>query len=411
MTATARHEAMTRWAALAVLLLYPGFFLYHAAVGILGLPAVLGGYYGTVSAALLTLAAAAALPALLRGHTVLGWLDLGFLALCGLVAAWSLAYHRLGAPYQRESALLAQSFAMIGLWSVNYLAFRHLDLGTPLLRWGLALAAAAVVAIVLAHQVDGLFQPSIASTATAERLVATYQGFARSAFVVFLCLLATARAGWLPWILGIGLATLVVLGARSEFLGFILAGGTIAMLRLRDLRPHHVLLPALVACWWLWAGIEWPISGNVRISNLANLASDGSYLTRMELTRHAWRTVRGAPLLGDYGSYVLVGGLGSYAHNALSAWVNFGFAGFLAFGWMMGVSCRRALLGVGGQIARQPQALFAVGLVVHLVLMAFTAKALMYPLFAAGWGAAAGLVRIDRKRRDAVPSRVDGVPA
>lgn len=391
MAATARHDAMTRWAALAVLLLYPGFFLYHAAVGILGLSPVLGGYYGMVSAALLALAVAAGLPALLRGHLVLGRLDLGFLILCVLVAVWSLANYWLGAPYQRDSTLLAQSFAMIGLWGVNYLAFRHLDVRTSLLRWALALAAGAVVAIVLGHQVDGLFQPSIASAATADRLVATYQGFARSAFVVFLCLLATARAGWLPWILGIGLATLVVLGARSEFLGFILAGGTLTLLRLRDLRPHHVLVPALVACWWLWAGIDWPVSGNVRISNLANLASDGSYLTRMELNRHAWRTIRASPLFGDYGSHVLIGGPGSYAHNALSAWVNFGLAGFLAFGWLTAASCRRALHAVRGALARHPGTMLAIGLVVHLVLMALTAKALMYPLFAAGWGAAAGL--------------------
>jgi len=45
-------------------------------------------------------------------------------------------------------------------------------------------------------------------------------------------------------------------------------------------------------------------------------------------------TIQDNPIFGDYGSYVQYGtvkGIGSYAHNVASAWVNLGLLGFILY--------------------------------------------------------------------------------
>jgi hypothetical protein len=383
---------MKRWASLAVLLLYPGFFFYHAAVGLAGVTPSLGGYYGVVSVLLLAGLVPLVGPSVLIGRFALNRMDLGFLALCSLSGVWALVLHQFGAPYQREGELLVQAITMLGLWAVNYFAFRHLDIGSRPLRIGLAISAFLIISIALRNQVDGQFQPVDTAVATAEGLVATYQGFARSAFVVFLLLLVVLRAAWLIWAIGAGLGTLLVLGARSEFVGFMVASAAVSLLRSREFRLRHLLMPALLlGVAGLWR-LPRQITTNARIGRLLDLGVDGSYLTRVELTRNAVRTVQEYPLFGDYGSYLMVGGNGGYAHNALSAWVDYGFAGFLLF---VSLLVGALWIGVGELRRAEPRdvrAVMAIGFAVHLLLMAAVAKSVMYPLFAAGWGAAAGLV-------------------
>mgnify|MGYP006331453811 FL=1 len=58
-----------------------------------------------------------------------------------------------------------------------------------------------------------------------------------------------------------------------------------------------------------------------------------SVMARSELSDAAIVTIVENPLLGDYGSYALAtgGGVGSYAHNLLSAWVDLGVFGFILY--------------------------------------------------------------------------------
>ena len=51
----------------------------------------------------------------------------------------------------------------------------------------------------------------------------------------------------------------------------------------------------------------------------------------METIHVAIESIKSNFILGDYGSYVSELGIGMYAHNLLSAWVDLGFLGFLYF--------------------------------------------------------------------------------
>ena len=60
-------------------------------------------------------------------------------------------------------------------------------------------------------------------------------------------------------------------------------------------------------------------------------ASSTSFEGREEFSIKAWQVIQNHPLVGDYGYYIDIYGIGSYAHNILSAWADFGILGFILF--------------------------------------------------------------------------------
>jgi hypothetical protein len=61
------------------------------------------------------------------------------------------------------------------------------------------------------------------------------------------------------------------------------------------------------------------------------LQESSSFEARNELNIYGLSLIAESPLMGAYGEYVFWGGIGSYPHNLMSAWVNLGIIGFTLY--------------------------------------------------------------------------------
>ncbi len=107
-----------------------------------------------------------------------------------------------------------------------------------------------------------------------------------------------------------------------------------------------------------------------RILQLLDLSHSTSGAARLHLTSDAWRTITNNLAFGDFASYPD----GHYAHNMLAAWVDFGLAGFLAFGAILGWAALRLFANGFFLKRRSPDFVLAFSFVCITILWALTAK-------------------------------------
>ena len=131
-----------------------------------------------------------------------------------------------------------------------------------------------------------------------------------------------------------------------------------------------------------------------RIFEVLDISSSKSWAGRLSLQRKALDQIAENPLMGKFGGHVLredtgkfaKGHTGRYAHNALSAWVAYGLAGFIIYvlltlyGFL--VPARQVVLN------RQDAPLWTFAFMLNFVclLLIIVSKPVYWPLPALGWG-------------------------
>jgi hypothetical protein len=249
-------------------------------------------------------------------------------------------------------------------------------------------------AIAIANQQHGTYYAAAGGSGVGAALrIASYQGLARSGLVTSALIMVWLR-GWKSLAFGFGaLVLLFLLGARTEFVGILLIM-LISILTGSARWPAKILALAIVAV--LVASVIGKfatILEQSRIRHLLNLGEDTSWQARALFTSRAQETIRSHWLLGSYGSELEEGGIGTYAHNALSAWVSFGLVGFLffvginltCFGYTLIAAVRTRFRTVG-------LVQFAFVMSAYAIICMTFAKSVDDPIFAVSWGATAALL-------------------
>ncbi|MBB1115964.1 hypothetical protein H4O09_02645 [Stenotrophomonas sp. W1S232] len=385
--------------AVALILLYPLFFLYHSAVAFGWIPAVLGGYYGPIALLLAPLLIIAYIHKITACTLRLNIIDVAFLLYSLYLIAWTMIYWGLGSDYQSRTDVAAQSSTMVFLWVVNYLVFRCIDLRSKILTVVMPVTAVLMFLIVLAFQENGFFYARKLAESTNidtdSDVVATYQGFSRSALIVGLFFVATVGQRKLAFFIPVWISLMFMLGARSELLGFIVISLTGILIRHKATLPVLLSLPLLaIGLVFNWEFVEKIIHGS-RLGSLLDLSSDTSYSARSHQIEFAAERVWDSPLLGDYGSHVLLGSTAEFAHNFISAWVGYGLVGMLGFTTLFIFSSLTLLATLLKSAPHYSEELtFSACAIVFLIIMALTAKPILYPLFPMAWALAAHAINV-----------------
>ncbi|MCY4364082.1 MAG: O-antigen ligase family protein [Gammaproteobacteria bacterium] len=125
-----------------------------------------------------------------------------------------------------------------------------------------------------------------------------------------------------------------------------------------------------------------------------DFSSSKSWVDRLSLQRKALEQIAENPLMGRFGGHVLredtgryaKGHTGRYAHNALSAWVGYGLAGFLVYVFL---TLSGFLVPARQVVLKQQDAplwTFAFMLNFVCLLLIIVSKPVYWPLPALGWG-------------------------
>lgn len=407
-------KMLSKIAALSFFLLFPGFLLYHQLLAMELLQPFIRGLYGPVSLASL-LAFLVLLP--WRRDWLRPWAKeryvLYVLVFLLYTIVWTVA-HYLSMASENIQLATPQSLRTIVFWACLFLTGLLLPLESKALKW-MFFVVFLLAFLFLLH-----FSISVGTLTFRANWfygqwgndVATHQGYSRSALVILLFLLAVfpgikVRIGL---ILG-GAFVLFMLASRADFSAFLVVCLALSVI-FGIKKPLYFLVAPI---FFLVLSGMFLVATNVddrmtmlrltRQLEIFDLHEATSWINRMKLQEIALEQIAAHPLTGQFGGHVTAAGhTGKYAHNALSAWVSYGFFGFFMYLGLIvvafGVSAHRFLLK--GQEA--PVWIFAFLLNLLCLLSVVAARSVYWPLPALGWGLVAqGLINSHSGARAKTP--------
>lgn len=183
----------------------------------------------------------------------------------------------------------------------------------------------ALVLFLLAAPVDSVRSSYIEISDSNDLFQLNYQALGMVVIILLVYLLPTESVRELYVGYACALVALLMLGARSELIASLIV---IGINELYSPRRICVLVLTFVVGLISVAGLAlWLTSVAVdgRVFEALDWYSDESVLERVDITIESFRVIFDNPLFGAYASYEV----GRFAHNVLSAWVDFGIFGFI----------------------------------------------------------------------------------
>jgi hypothetical protein len=132
-----------------------------------------------------------------------------------------------------------------------------------------------------------------------------------------------------------------------------------------------------------------------RAGELVDLAGSASWQDRVVVMDRAWNAIASNPFLGDFAYHIRNWGTGNYAHNALSAWPEFGLIGFLLYLSLLAIF---AVTAFRRMFSTDPRWQAAVGLNV-VTLVVILAEPVYSLVPAVGWGFVVNALMYERRTR------------
>ena len=400
---SASANLLSKIAAISFFLLFPGFLIYHQLLAMELLQPFIRGLFGPVS-----------LASLLAFLVLLPW-NRGRLGSCVkeryilyvlvfllYTIVWTVAHYLLLAEENIQLAT-SQSLQTIIFWACLFLTGLLLPLESKALKWMFFLSFLLALLFLLHFSISTGQLTFRANWFYVQwgGDVATHQGYSRSALVILLFLLAvfTGIKARIALIFS-GAFVLFMLASRADFSMFLVVCLALSVI-LGIKKPLYLLVApifflVLAGMFLVATNIEDRMT-MIRLTRqleIFNLFEATSWTNRMELQKNALEQIAAHPLTGQFGGHVTAAGhVGKYAHNALSAWVSYGFFGFFIYLGLsvvaLWVSARRFVL----ERQEAPVWIFAFLLNLLCLLLVMAARSVYWPLPALGWGLAAqGLI-------------------
>ena len=400
---SASVKMLSKIAALSFFLLFPGFLIYHQLLAMELWQPFIRGLFGPVS-----LASLLAFLVLLPWRR--DWLRLCIkerYVLCVLVfllytLVWTVA-HYLSMTGENIQLATPQSLQTIVFWACLFLTGLLLPLESKALK-RMFFVVFLLALLFLLHFCISTGELTFRATWFYGQWggdVATHQGYSRSALVILLFLLAVfteikVRIG----LILSGAFVLFMLASRADFSAFLVLCLALSVI-FGIKKPLYFLVPPiffliLLGMFLVEATIDDHMT-MIRLTRqleIVSLSEATSWINRMKLQEIALEQIAAHPLIGQFGGHVTAAGhTGKYAHNALSAWVSYGFFGFFMY---LGLSVVAFWVSARHFVLKRQDApvwIFAFLLNLFCLLLVLAARSVYWPLPALGWGLAAqGLI-------------------
>lgn len=382
-------QKLSRW---MFWLLFPGLFLYSSAVGLGVIPAFLGGGYGVF----LALTFIVLFPAvMLTSRQLEGVAQIYFALFMGLLicASGYLTFHYFfGNSLHQRPDVLHQWMVLIISWaaifSVGYFWPKQQSTTEILVLVGMLIIMFLLV--VLNLESDKLL--FALGKYRSEDYFLSYQGFARSASVTGLVLLAVIRRQYLFWAMsGLLLVTIFLIGSRSELAGLLFVFPILIVYQLAK-HPVKTVIIAFVAVIVLgtYLVMNWKEPSLERQMQILNPLVSHSVLKRIKYSSEALQAIAENPISGDFAghAYFSGGGQQRYTHNLLSSWRQLGLIGFLLYSALL----VWPVFGTFHRMIRNPGLLqidiwrISGAISVFMLVLAIGAKSIFSSILVLSWG-------------------------
>ena len=326
-------------AAIAFVLALSCFAFYQLAVSVLSIYPFMGGGF--------TVLLLFSLPFLLysankqKGHFRL--LSNGDFWAAVLFIFLVLVHIGVGVAYDKNQTILETHYAFIVKFFVLFLLGLVVNIGHKRVVF-ISVASMIFCLLVLVAVPYELSTTYVEIDGLDDLVQLNYQAVAGVVLIFFLSGSSIYRSHLRSAVYLCGLVVLYKLGARFELVCALIIAIVVESFRLSTYVKFIVfmfflfLLLLLLPMHFLgWGDFE---VGQNRVFGLFNLSDDPSALKRIDLTSDAISSILSSPFLGDYASYEP----GMFSHNILSAWVDFGFLGFLLLSYLIINPFRRMIV-------------------------------------------------------------------
>jgi hypothetical protein len=317
-----------------------------------------------------------------------GILYLNVLTLFAYMALWSLLGFITLGHSDKAWSIMTESAATVLTWIAVLKIGLMLPNDSSILR-RTSIAGIVIVCFCFAHAIElGGFPagPYLAFSGSEEGGLATYQGIGRSILAIAM---VAAFASWPMsklslFVLTVAALLLMSVGSRAHL--FALAGSLFLHVIMLILNRQTRLF-GMVGLLFLIIAVTGSVSFLLesRASEILDLSSSTSWEGRSLAMSRALEIIAEHPLMGSFGYHQLEAV--TYAHNALSAWTQYGLIGFLGFCLTMIYSLFISLAGFIASRGAAPEWNLAVHVNLVATILSIGSEPVMSSVFPAlAWG-------------------------
>lgn len=355
-----------------MLLLFPGAFFYHAAVGLNYIGPFFSGYISIVgSICALTLIIYSLLSTLTRMK--INKRDVAFYAFMIFYSLTTIYHYIIGE--QQENA--HNNIILIINLLACYAIFKNINSTDDSYKNILISLSLAMSAIIIYHAEGGAFV--LGTSVDSSVSVANYQTMALAYLPPTILSIAKSELKLTRYFLFIvSTYCLFLNGARSEFVAILIFFVAFeATLSKRKISAAFIATAAAITTIASTLLLSSENDDN-RTVRLANLSEDNSSNVRDQILQDGLEKILNSPILGDYGNYEP----GLYIHNILSAWQDLGIIGFVYFCLMIAIpTIYFARLSLLKRLNSRDVALCS-GMLAATIILLLYGKYFAYPLVA-----------------------------
>lgn len=313
-------------------ILIPFFIVYNILISNNFIPPIFGGYFGLFCAIGLIFFSPFLLTTFkksIQANPLFSFINFSAFALVLIITA--MAYFEHSMP-----ASVTQSASTLLFWATLYtIGFYFIQsAGTKSTRIGL------VVLIILflyfswyVATTGNLTFRASADLDIEEDKLSSYQNIARN-FLLFSCFLFAFEKNRIIqlFIFAISLFCLFVVGARSELVAFVGAFATLNIILSFRQKFYFIVSAVFFTSMILLYLVFEAYFGDSRQFQILNFENSSSWNARLDYQDIAILQITQNPILGWFGGHeYATGSTGGFAHNALSAYVNYGLIFFIFY--------------------------------------------------------------------------------
>jgi hypothetical protein len=382
---------------LGFFLIFPGFLFYHYGISSGWWGSLVSGFFGINIAIIVFLSFLVLLRRELFAFPK-GIFSLLVFGLFVYMIVWSFVGWLGIESIQLATEAVIESIVTLMIWiAVLFIGVNFPTGKMELVRFSNICVVITLLCFVHAFYDKGFpLGPYIAFGAYEDGEGVTYQGIGRSLLTIGLVAAFATKPNTVSslGILFVTLILLLTLGSRAHFFAVVLSiafhlGVLTAVRRTRSIGITGIFVVIILITFGINVFLE------TRASEIINVDSSTSWLSRVDATADAMQIISNYPIAGDFG-YHLVQGI-TYAHNALSAWTQYGLIGFIAFSVTMLYSLYIGFAGLVNSGGKEPAWHLALIFSMIAILLAVVSEPIMSSVFPAlAWGFTIRAQRINR---------------
>lgn len=314
------------------ILLYPVYVVYNTLLAYGIIPPIFGGFYGGFSFVYIFMM----LPILfnitksynLNNYCVLIFMYVMYILFFSIINYFSVDGKEI--EVATSQALEALLLLISALFLGYYLKLN--DFLKTFLFLFLLFSLLFLIGYVLKTGEVMFYAKTLATDVNVDN-VSTYQGYGRTFFIISLLMLALIKKIHnFVLIYFVSLFILFVIGSRSELVAFALSGAILTPIKYSFNFKYIFYYFLFIFLFFIFIGFVFDNFSDNRSVQLLDASDSSSWQSREALSDIALDQIKRNPILGYFGGHIIEGGSsGSYAHNILSVWANFGIVAFIMY--------------------------------------------------------------------------------